>query len=113
MIDLDWNFIKVAFLNDCFREIDYLSADKLKHKFKEMYISFREMRHPEYGIKPHNAELSEKFAKEGLRDLMNKEYFEVKKVNESGFDEAMCYPTQKLFDEDPLPVGGIKKQLKN
>lgn len=105
---LDWDYIKIAFLNNCFNEHYSLSADQLKQKYKYMYISFRELKHPDYGIKPEKEKEAENFAKTSLRELLNEGYFEMEKEEEG----LVCYPTQKLFDADEFPVGGYKKKAR-
>lgn len=104
----DWDMIKIAFLNNIFSEIVKEEVNKLKAKYTNMYISFREYRHPQYGIKAHQQKEADSFAKQSLRWLLDNEYFEIEKEN----DLMMCYPTQKLYDADPIPVGGYTKKAR-
>ena len=105
----DWDTVKIAFLNNCFSEVNYLEANQLKHKYKNMYVSFGELKHPDYPLRDNKSREAEEFAKSSLRELLDKGYFEMDK-EEGGL---ICYPTQKLFDADEFPVGGYTKKARN
>lgn len=91
-----------------FKVIDSIRSEDLLFMYVKQATDFHSINHPKYGVSKSNQIEYTKKAKESLRWLTDNGYLEMKMVD----GEWHSFATQKIHDEDPVPIG-FKKRILN